>query len=617
MSGDSTTDPGDLDALLDYVKRTRDFDFTGYKRPTLTRRIAKRMAEVGCTTYSDYEDHLALHPEEFVTFFNAILINVTGFFRDPQAWEFMADEIVPRIISGKDPAASIRVWSAGCASGEEAYTIAMLFGRALGIDGFRSRVKVYATDIDDEALAEARAATFTEKALEAVPEELRGQYFEETTRGVSFRSDLRRNVIFGRHDLLRDAPISRLDLLVCRNTLMYFTADSQNAVVDRFRFALERGGYLFLGRAETLLTHSRTFRPLQLQLRIFETVTEQRSQQSLEPRDDSEPAAGSDWPRAKLRDAAFDAGANASMVVDVDGVVQSVNASARALFGITPAQLGGTLQDFEMSYRPLELRSIIEQAYAERTAIERRSVEWPFRDTIRLFDVIVTPLFEVPSGAPSGASITFSDVTRFRQLEIELEQSTLQLQTAYEELQSTNEELETMNEELQSTNEELQSTNEELQSTNEELETMNEELQSTNDEFHVVNEMLNARGVELDRANMYLHSVLSGIDAGVVVLDDELVVQIWNHRSQDLWGLRPVEVEGKHLMNIDIGLPASELVALVRSTLENGTRSRRVTLNARNRRGRQFSCHVTCSPIESGDHAMGVVVLMEDVDSAN
>src|SRR3954454_12275332 len=262
MSGDTTTDPGDLDALLDYVKRTRDFDFTGYKRPTLVRRIAKRMAEVGCTTYADYEDHLALNPDEFVTFFNSILINVTGFFRDPQAWEFVAEEIVPRIISGKDPDAPIRVWSAGCASGEEPYTIAMIFGRALGVERFRSRVKVYATDIDEEALSEARAATYSPQALEAVPEELRDQYFEETARGQSFRTDLRRNVVFGRHDLLQDAPISRLDLLVCRNTLMYFTADAQSSVLERFRFALEHGGYLFLGRAETLLTHSRSFRPL-------------------------------------------------------------------------------------------------------------------------------------------------------------------------------------------------------------------------------------------------------------------------------------------------------------------------------------------------------------------
>ena len=611
MSGDST-DPGDLDALLDYVKRTREFDFTGYKRPTLERRIGKRMAEVGCETYADYEDYLEVHPDEFVIFFNNILINVTSFFRDPPAWEFVADEIIPRIISGKDANAPIRVWSAGCASGEEAYTLAMILGRALGVDEFRSRVKVYATDIDEEALAQARSATFPAKSLETVPDDLREQYFEPTSRGFTFRNDLRRSLIFGRHDLLKDAPISRLDLLVCRNTLMYFNADAQASILDRFRFALEGGGYLFLGRAETLLTHSSVFRPLQLRLRVFASVADERGHRPEIQRAADTPLEP-EWPRTKLRDAAFDAAANATIVVDLDGIVQSVNASGRSLFGIAPTQLGQPLQNLEVSYRPLELRSVIEEAYTQRRTAERLGVEWRHGEPPRVFDVVVTPLFDVPSGAPTGASISFEDVTRFRQLEAELEHSTQELQTAYEELQSTNEELETMNEELQSTNEELQSTNEELQSTNEELETMNEELQSTNDEFHVVNEMLNARGVELDHANAYLQSVLTGIDAGVIVVDHELVVRIWNHWSEDLWGLRASEVEGKHLMNLDFGLPVSEVGNLVRSAMENGNRTDRVAYHARNRRGRDFTCLVTCSPMSSGD-GRGVIILMEELD---
>jgi two-component system CheB/CheR fusion protein len=211
-------------------------------------------------------------------------------------------------------------------------------------------------------------------------------------------------------------------------------------------------------------------------------------------------------------------------------------------------------------------------------------------------------------------SILFDDVTRFRELEAELDRAALALQTAYEELQSTNEELETMNEELQSTNEELQSTNEELQSTNEELETMNEELQSTNDEFHVVNEMLTARGEELDQANAYLQSVLAGINCGVVVVDTDLVVQVWNHWSEDLWGLRASEVEGKRLMNLDIGVSVSELVPLVRSTLAHGDNGSHVALPARNRRGRDFRCLVTCSRMSHNEVVLGVIVLMEDLD---
>jgi two-component system CheB/CheR fusion protein len=489
----------------------------------------------------------------------------------------------------------------------------MILGQALGVDAFRNRVKVYATDIDEDALAQARAATYPAKALEAVPENLRAQYFESTSRGFTFRSDLRRSLIFGRHDLLKDAPISRLDLLVCRNTLMYFNADAQTAILDRFRFALEGGGYLFLGRAETLLTHSSVFRPLQLRLRVFESVSDPPEERAHTPRL-PEPAAEPEWPRAKLRDAAFDAATYAAVVVDVDGIVQSVNAAARNLFGIAPAQLGQPLQDLEISYRPLELRSVIEEAHAQRHTVERRNVEWRAGKTSRVFDVRVTPLFDLASGSASGVSIAFDDVTRFRQLEAELEHSTQELQTAYEELQSTNEELETMNEELQSTNEELQSTNEELQSTNEELETMNEELQSTNDEFHVVNEMLDARGQELDHANIYLQSVLTGIRSGVVVIDPDLVVQIWNHWAEDLWGLRAVEVEGKHLINLDIGLAVTDVLPSVRAALDGDDDVAPQELTARNRRGRDFVCSVRTSPVVAGGSVIGAVILMSDKD---
>src|SRR3954449_4237850 len=168
MNGGATADdghPGDLEALLDYVKRTREFDFTGYKRPTLVRRVAKRMSDVGCATYAEYEDLLEFHPDEFNAFFDAVLINVTSFFRDPPAWEFVADEIVPRILSGKEDGSDIRIWSAGCASGEEAYTLAMILAETIGVDDFRARVKVYATDVDDDALTQARSGTYPVRSL--------------------------------------------------------------------------------------------------------------------------------------------------------------------------------------------------------------------------------------------------------------------------------------------------------------------------------------------------------------------------------------------------------------------------------------------------------------------
>jgi len=258
-----------FEALLDYLKRSRGFDFTGYKRSSLMRRVLKRMQMVAIEDYGDYVDYLEVHPEEFAQLFNTILINVTAFFRDEPAWDYLTQDIIPKILAEKTDNDPVRVWSAGCASGEEAYTVAMLLAEALGSAAFRQRVKIYATDVDEEALVQARQAGYTDKDLQPIPSELREKYFELAGNRYIFRADLRRSIIFGRHDLVQDAPISRLDLLVCRNVLMYFNAETQARILARLHFALNDIGYLFLGKAEMLLTHANLFNPADLKHRIF------------------------------------------------------------------------------------------------------------------------------------------------------------------------------------------------------------------------------------------------------------------------------------------------------------------------------------------------------------
>ncbi|MBV8479087.1 MAG: protein-glutamate O-methyltransferase CheR, partial [Actinobacteria bacterium] len=247
----STIDP-DFESLLEYVRNARSFDYTGYRRPTLMRRFEKRMQAVGANGWGAYRDYLEAHPDEFSELFNAILINVTGFFRDRETWELVASDVIPKVLAGREPNAPIRVWSAGCASGEEPYTISILLAEALGEDAYKDRVKIYATDVDEEALAEARDATYSVKQLSDIPPDLRERYFQPANGGFAFRSDLRRSVIFGRNDLHKDPPISRVDMLVSRNTLMYFSPDIQERILANFYFALNRGGYLVVGRAEAL-----------------------------------------------------------------------------------------------------------------------------------------------------------------------------------------------------------------------------------------------------------------------------------------------------------------------------------------------------------------------------
>src|SRR5436305_497840 len=267
--------PG-FEALLEYLKQSRGFDFTGYKRPSLQRRVDRHMHATGIEGYDAYLEYLELHPDEFTALFNAILINVTGFFRDMSTWVYLRNDVLPGLLEQLQPDQPFRVWVAGCASGEEAYTVAMILADLMGEHEFTRRVKIYGTDVDEEALALARAAVYDERQMGGVPEDFRKRFFEPVDDALSFRSDLRRSIIFGRIDVLRDAPISRLSLLTCRNTLMYFNADIQAQVIERFSFALNDGGVLLLGKAETLLKDTEFFEPLDGKRRAYRRLASPR-----------------------------------------------------------------------------------------------------------------------------------------------------------------------------------------------------------------------------------------------------------------------------------------------------------------------------------------------------
>jgi len=606
----------EFEALLNYIKHNRGFDFTGYKRSSLMRRVHKRIQAIGIENYTDYLDYLEVTPEEFVQLFNTILINVTSFFRDRPVWDYVGSEIIPRIAARKEPTEPIRVWSAACASGQEAYTLAIVLAEALGIEQFRQQVKIYATEVDEEALNQARHATYNFREVASIPSDLLERYFEKSDSLYTFRKDLRRSVIFGRHDLVKDAPISRIDLLACRNALMYFNAEAQARIIARFHFALNDSGFLLLGKAEMILSHRNSFTPIDLNHRIFtkESKVVMRDRLLLMRNNSNGDEANYLNNQVRIRDAAFDINPVAQVVVDLNGFLTLANERSRTLFNLTTKDLGRPLQDLEFSYRPLELRSCIDQVYAERRTIHNEEVEWTNTsgDT-QYFDVRVAPLLDF-NGRLLGISITFSNVTRVKRLQEELEHSNQELEMAYEELQSTNEELETTNEELQSSNEELETTNEELQSTNEELETMNEELHSSNEELQTMNEELHLRSEELNQVNGFLESILTCLRTGVVVMNRELQIQIWNDKAEDLWGLRAEEVEGKHFLNLDIGLPVEQLRQPIRTCLVGESSSLEVTLPAMNRRGKAIQCKVTCTVlIGSGKEIRGVIMLMEDL----
>jgi two-component system CheB/CheR fusion protein len=366
---------------------------------------------------------------------------------------------------------------------------------------------------------------------------------------------------------------------------MYFNVEAQQKIVDRFTFAMNNQGVLFLGKAEMLLADGNRYDVVNMRHRIFRRSGGSHVRRMTQSRSARVAVAPQDTDRQRLlRDLSLDAAPNAMVAVDTDGIVAQVNGQARARLGLGPADVGRPFRDLEISYRPLELRSLIEQAHDTRRAVRVNAVERRLAsDEVQYLDIVVQPLISI-EGEMLGAGLSFIDNTLFTQLQQEVKRS--------------REELETTNEELQSTNEELETTNEELQSGNEELETMNEEMR--------------IRSMQLDEARTFLEGVLASVAAGVVVLDAELRVRSWNRGAEELWGLRAAEVQHEDFFALDFGLPTADVAKLVRRCSVERHRAGPIEVQAVNRRGRGFTCSLTFTPL-AGVRA-GVVLLMEAVD---
>jgi two-component system CheB/CheR fusion protein len=607
-----------FEGLIRYIQESRGVDFRGYKRTSLRRRISLRMEHLHVDGFADYHSFLEAHPQEFIDLLNTVLINVTSFFRDPEAWEALKSEALPRLVvpgRGRD---QLRVWSVGCATGEEPYSLAMLLCEELGPAEFARRVKIYATDLDEAALNVARHASYLPRDVEGVPETLLQKYFERTNNHYMVSRDLRKAVIFGRHNIVHDAPISRIDLLVCRNLLIYLETETQNAVLPRLHYALVDDGCLFLGKAETQLARSKLFHPLDMKHRLFRKVPQEwrRSGTGGVLLNHDPPHDGGQSLHSRLLDAIVDNSQTAYLAIDNDDVLMFASAGARRLLEVGDSDAGRRFQDLSISYRPIELRSQIDEVRRQLrpVRIDHQEYHRPPADPIRL-TIDVSPLI-ARDGNVLAILLTFTDTTRTFTLQQELEAAQESLETTIEELQSANEELETTNEELQSTNEELETTNEELQSTNEELETTNEELRSANEELEATNEELRRHSDEFGSYRDQVDAIMRALDAGVVVLDKDLKVLSWNRWSENAWGLREEEAADQTFTSLDIGLPVQQLEQALRGAVMDAASSE-LALDALDRRGRRMRCRVRVSPLVYPDrNTQGALVVVEDQAAA-
>jgi len=529
-----------LKELLEELAEQRGFDFRGYKKTTLERRFRRRMFQLSIGNYTDYGEYIRKNPSEINELLNTILINVTEFFRDPPAWEILRHETLPSLLKKLKPGHSFRAWSAGCASGEEPYSIAILLAEYFGPRIQEYDIKIYGTDIDEDALNSARRGEFSAEALKRLRVEWREKYFHG--KGLlRINREIRKLVIFGRSNLGSDAPISHVNLLTCRNVLIYFDADLQKQILNRLHYALEPGGFLFLGKSESQLTNSVHFRRLNARWRIFQRITDvigldQRTRAGEMNEEQMESSAKAreelDGIRQQQR-YLLETLRIGVVALSADDIVIQNNSAALTLCGLPPASLAGRrLQESDMFIRIPEMGGQLQATRVNNESARFTSrIKTPNED--RLLEVALRPTLN-ERGQRNGTFIYIDDQTTQEKLQTTVEE----LESTSEELQSANEELETTNEELQSTNEELETTNEELQSTNEELETTNEELQSLNEELETTNQELEERTKELDQVNNVYAQTLEKIRLPVMLVNQERRIEFWNARALRLFGFK-------------------------------------------------------------------------------
>jgi two-component system CheB/CheR fusion protein len=600
-SGSEKISENSLKQLREHVLVARNFDALEFSPGKFATVTANRLAANGLQTVAEYIDFLEVRPAEYSIFFADLFASGQACFDIPWLDKHL-DKLLAPLASSVD---SFRIWNIGCGRAEAAYMLAVLACEHLGMPTFQRRVKIFATDTDEEKLAAARHASFPCEDLANLPKDIRQKYFIESNGHCTFRNDLRRLLIFGHHNVLEDPPISKMDLVLAPNVLPFYDSEKQHKAIARMKFALRDSRYLLLGPGSKLKTDD-DFSVIDEAAGLFMKMAPLPHSDSA--RNHAPAAINSE---SIINDAAFDSASISMLVIDNEGLVAMANARARATFGIAGGDFGRPLQDLEVSYRPVELRSLIDQTEADGRAIILRSVARPAsQGKPQYFDVHIRRLHD-SAGILLGTSVQYEDTTEFQGLKNELIALNNDLQTANEELQSAHEELETTNEELQSTNEELETTNEELQSTNEELQTMNEELQSANSELTTTNVAQRTLTEEMQHTNLFIEAILGSMHAAVIVLTPNLQVRIWNKRAADMFGLRSDEVVGHNLLTLDIGLPLDKLTAPLREFSQKTAPHEALELAAINRRGKNIVCNIRMSKLGQG--AAGTILIIDEV----
>lgn len=581
-------------AICDILHADLGHDFTGYKERTFLRRVERRMQVLGLRDIDAYVERLRKDRQEVVELFQDLLIGVTAFFRDKEAFDALEEHVIPALFDGKGPGDSVRVWVPGCATGEEAYSIAILLLAHADRIKVRPKLVVFATDIDEPAIALARAARYPAAMLHNLEAGRIDRYFSGDGIGYTVAKEVRDLCIFSSHSVIRDPPFSRVDLVSCRNLLIYLDRELQQRVIPTFHYALRPGGYLFLGTSETLSQYPELFNPIDLKQRLFQRRDHTGLHRPL-------PAVvplgrpGTSDRRALVRSHSglpirhlvesrvIDQFAPAHVVVTRDGDIVHFSPRTGTYLENAP---GAPSRNVIAMARPglrLDLRSALGEAAESRQPARRAGVRVEFDDRIQVVDIIVETM---PDHADEPLFlILFCDVgtplSPDRLLPVTQDVNTIaaehlerEIRELRERLQSVVEEYETALEELKSANEEMVSVNEELQSTNEELETSREEAQSVNEELSTVNSELERKVQELGEATNHLQNLFDGTEIPTVFLDRDLVIRTFTPAIRGIFNLIEID-RGRPLTDLATEMADFDLRGEIDAVLATGQRRER------------------------------------------
>ncbi|MGM0451107.1 MAG: chemotaxis protein CheB [Pseudomonadota bacterium] len=573
VQGEGTQPP--LESIIALLHQRTGHDFSLYKTSTLNRRIERRMAIHELDSISDYAAFLSQNSHETDLLFKELLIGVTGFFRDPSIWTYMGDTLVPKLLEQAGENRKLRAWVVGCSTGEEAYSLAILFSEALRHrpDGHKFTVQIFASDLSPEAIASARRGEYPLTISEDVSPQRLARFFTAHDTHYQVKPAIRDMVMFAQHDVVLDPPFTRLDLIACRNLLIYFDAVLQRRLLPLFHYSLNPGGILFLGSSETVGRCSHLFTLLENRMRVYRRLDNVSTDSpdlllksfpplsvlNKEPSVDSSslPSPASDNLQTAADQVLLQVYAPAAVVLNSDADI--VYISGRTGKYLEPAAGKANLNFHAMVRNGLRgpLSQALKQAEKQVEPVQLRNLEVAETGGTQLVDVTVQT-FRRPEALKDMTMVIFRDIALTREGQPEGPAPTSREAHHAAEIQQYRDEIETLREdarasreELQSSNEELQSTNEELQSTNEELTTSKEEMQSMNEELQTINSELQAKLDDLALAQSDLQNLLNSVEIAILFLDQDLNVRRYTERVSSIINLR----------ESDIGRPLSDLTS--------------------------------------------------------